>query len=71
MTRMERLRLKFRMQIGAVEGAYNWKDGDLAEALGCDVQTVRNIRKSPVSSKHTAVIEDMYNEILYRISKYD
>ncbi len=71
MTRMERIRMKFRMQMGAIKGVYDWTDEDLAKALGCDVRTIGNIRKSPVSSKHTAVIEDMYNEILYRISKYD
>lgn len=68
MTRVERINLRYRMRLGAIKDGYQWTDDELAEAIGCSRQTLCNIRQSAVGSKYTAIIEELYEEMLCKLN---
>ena len=64
MTMVEKIRIDTVMKMAAIKAANGWTDEDLAKRLGCCLRTVANIRKSPVSSKYTAIIGRLYEEVV-------
>jgi len=64
MTMIDKIRQETLEQMAVIKARKKWTDADLAKRLGCCEKSVRNIRKSPVSSKYTVIIGRLYEEVV-------